>query len=72
MTPVSKAGSTTWSVDQPSTQASATVSAPKSTLPSVERVKIHGSRRIATPRTANPSRSVPSPSFTGPTLRSAA
>ncbi len=59
MTPSSKAGSTTWSVDQPSTQASATVSAPNSTLPRVERVKIHGSRRIATPRTRNPSRSVP-------------
>ena len=39
---VAKAGSTTWSVDQPSTQASATVSAPKSRLPMVERVKIHG------------------------------
>ena len=48
ISPVSNAGSTTWSVDQPSTQASATVSAPKSTLPSVESAKIHGSRRIAT------------------------
>ena len=56
--PVAKAGSTTWSVDQPSTQASATVSAPNSTLPSVESVKIHGSRRIATPSTAKPSRVV--------------
>src|SRR4051794_10618205 len=54
-----KAGSTTWSVDQPSTQASATVSAPKSRLPRVERVKINGSRRMATPRTAKPSRRVP-------------
>ena len=35
-TPVSKAGSTTLSADQPSTQASATVSAPKRTAPSVE------------------------------------
>ena len=52
--PVSKAGSTTWSVAQPSTQASATVRAPKSTLPSVETVKTHGSRRIATPSTRNP------------------
>ncbi len=68
MSPSSKAGSTTWSVDQPSTQASATVSAPNSTLPSVERVKIHGSRRMATPRTANPSRSVPSLFVTVPSL----
>src|SRR5689334_16354732 len=60
------AGSTTWSVDQPSTQASATVSAPNSTLPRVERVKIHGSRRMATPRTRKPSRSVPSRFVTGP------
>ena len=37
---VANAGSTTWSVDQPSTQASATVSAPKSRLPTVERAKI--------------------------------
>ena len=55
---VSKAGSTTLSVDQPSTQASATVSAPKSRLPRVERAKIQGSRWIATPSTANPSRVV--------------
>ena len=53
--PSSKAGSSTLSVDQPSTHASATVSAPKSTLPSVERAKIHGSRLMATPRTRNPS-----------------
>ncbi len=56
--PVSKAGSTTWSVDQPSTQASATVRAPNSRLPRVERAKIHGSRLIATQMTANPSRVV--------------
>ena len=53
--PVSKAGSTTLSVDQPSTQASATVRAPNSTLPSVERVKTQGSRRMATPSTRKPS-----------------
>ena len=41
---VSNAGSTTWSVAQPSTQASATVSAPKSTLPS------GGERRRSTAR----------------------
>ena len=58
MWPSSKAGSTTWSVDQPSTQASATVSAPKSRLPSVESAKIHGSRRIATASTPNPARVV--------------
>src|SRR3954447_11286707 len=58
-TPSSKAGSTTWSVDQPSTHASATVSAPNRRLPSVESVKIHGSRRMATPSTAKPSRNVP-------------
>ena len=52
--PVSKAGSSTWSVDQPSTQASATVSAPNRTLPSVESVKTHGSRRMATPSTRKP------------------
>ncbi len=53
--PDSKAGSTTLSVDQPSTQASATVRAPNRTLPSVERVKTQGSRRMATPSTRNPS-----------------
>ena len=58
--PVSKAGSSTWSVAQPSTQASATVSAPKSTLPSVESVKTQGSRRMATPRTRNPASRVES------------
>src|SRR3954449_10746910 len=68
--PLSKAGSTTWSVAQPRTQASATVSAPNSRLPSVDNVKIHGSRRIATPRTAKPSRRVPSPFLTRTTLRS--
>ncbi len=69
MSPSSKAGSTTWSVDQPSTQASATVSAPNSTLPSVERVKIHGSRRIATPRTREPVAQRPlTRSLTGPSL----
>ena len=56
--PVLNAGSTTWSVDQPSTQASATVSAPNSSDPSVDRVNTHGSRRIATPSTPKPSRSV--------------
>src|SRR3954470_3355637 len=68
--PLSKAGSTTCSVAQPSTQASATVRAPNSRLPSVDNVKIHGSRRIATPMTAKPSRSVPSAFLTGTTLRS--
>ncbi len=58
VSPVLKAGSTACSADQPSTQASATVSAPKRTLPSVERVKTHGSRRMATASTANPSRMV--------------
>src|SRR5215213_9838970 len=53
-----KAGSTTWSVAQPRTQASATVSAPNSTLPSVDRAKMPRSRRIATQSTANPSRVV--------------
>ena len=52
--PLSKAGSTTLSVDQPSTHASATVSAPKSRLPSVESVKTQGSWRMATPSTWNP------------------
>src|SRR3954452_2774035 len=78
-TPSSKAGSTTWSVDQPRTHASATVSAPNRRLPSVESVKIHGSRRVATPSTAKPSRNVPRWSevsrdaglLTTPTLRSA-
>ena len=60
VTPVSKAGSTTWSVDQPSTQASATVRAPKTTLPSVERVNTQGSRRMATPSTRNPASKVES------------
>src|SRR3954447_17725440 len=69
-TPSSKAGSTTCSVAQPSTHASATVRAPKSRLPSVDSVKIHGSRRIATPMTAKPSRRVPSPFLTSTTLRS--
>ena len=53
---MAKAGSSTWSVAHPSNQASATVSAPNSTLPRVEAAKIHGSRRIATARTPNPSR----------------
>ena len=63
ISPFSNAGRTTWSVDQPSTQASATVRAPKSRLPSVETVKIHGSRLIATRRTANPARVEPRPSL---------
>ena len=54
MTPVSKAGRTTLSADQPSTQASATVSAPKTSDPSVEIANIRGSRRIATPSTPKP------------------
>ena len=54
----SNAGSSTWSVAQPSTHASATVSAPKSRLPAVESEKISGWRRIATPSTRKPSRSV--------------
>ena len=58
MVPSRNAGTIAWSVAHPSTQASATVSAPKSTLPSVDRVKIHFSRRIATPSTRNPSRNV--------------
>ena len=56
--PVSKAGSTTCSVDQPSTQASATVRAANSRLPRVETAKTHGSRLTATQMTANPSRVV--------------
>ena len=48
ISPSLKAGSSTWSVDQPSTQASATVRAPKSRLPTVESVKIQGSRLMAT------------------------
>ena len=56
--PVSKAGRSTLSVAQPSTQASATVSAPKSRLPAVESEKISGWRRIATPNTRKPSPSV--------------
>ncbi len=55
ISPSRNAGSRTWSVDQPSTQASATVRAPKSTLPIVERVKIQGSRLIATHSTPKPS-----------------
>ena len=46
ISPFSNAGSTACWVDQPSTHASATVSAPKRTLPSVDRVKTQGSRRM--------------------------
>ena len=59
ISPFSKAGSTTWSVAQPSTQASATVSVPKITLPRVETAKIHGSRLIPTQSTASPAVVVP-------------
>ena len=48
------AGSTTWSVAQPSTQASATVSAPKRRLPRWRGRRCRGSRLIATPSTAKP------------------
>ncbi len=58
VSPVRNAGRTAWSVAQPRTHASATVSAPNSRLPRVESVKIHGSCRIATPSTRNPSRIV--------------
>ena len=58
ISPSRKAGITTWSVAQPSTHASATVITPNSRLPIVDRVKINGSRRMATPSTANPSRVV--------------
>src|SRR4051794_3718951 len=57
--PSLKAGRTTWSVDQPRTHASATVSAPNSRLPRVDSVKMPRSRRMATASTANPSRRVP-------------
>ena len=50
MSPSSKAGSTTWSVDQPSTHASATVRAPNNTLPSVERVKTARAAQAASTR----------------------
>ena len=40
ISPSRNAGMTTWSVDQPRTQASATVSAPKRTLPSVDSAKM--------------------------------
>ena len=52
ISPFSNAGSSTCWVDQPSTQASATVRAPNSTLPIVESVKTQGSRLIATQMTA--------------------
>ena len=52
--PCSNAGSTTWSVAQPSTQASATVIAPKSALASTATVNLIGSERIATQRTWSP------------------
>ena len=57
ISPFSNSGSTACWVDQPSTHASATVSAPR-TLPSVDRVKTQGSRRMPTASTANPSRRV--------------
>src|SRR5687767_4945155 len=60
-TPVSNAGSTTLSADQPSTQASATVRAPNRIAPTVETLNTHGSLRTATLRTVNPSRRVPRP-----------
>src|SRR3546814_4206705 len=58
ISPVSKAGMIACSVDHPSTQASATVSAPNRMLPRVEAANTHGSLRIATPRTRKPSRIV--------------
>ena len=55
ISPVSKAGIRTFCVDQPSTHASATVSTPKSTAPSVATVKMRGSRLMPTQRTRKPS-----------------
>src|SRR3546814_19397856 len=56
ISPVSKAGMIACSVDHPSTQASATVSAPNRMLPRVEAANTHGSLRIATPRHRKPYR----------------
>src|SRR6476661_268365 len=58
ISPLSNAGIRTCCVDQPSTQASATVSTPNSTAPRVATVNTRGSRLTPTHRTRNPSRVV--------------
>ena len=54
VSPLSKAGRSTWSVAQPSAKPPATVIAPYSMAASTDSAKMRGSSQIATRRTASP------------------